>query len=155
MGLDSFIREYSAKGLIAKQRAGFDQINNLIGQSRNELSACKKILEISPQVAFTCAYTSMLYAARALMLFEGYRPAGNNQHKTVVAFVEAAIGSGYKALAQKFDNMRKRRNLVIYEPWEVNISKTDTQNAIKSAGELISIIIECIKKHDPQHKFEF
>lgn len=155
MNLDSFVKEYTANSLITKQGVEFDQINNLIDQAGNELAVCKKILEISPQVAFTCAYTAMLYAARAFMLLKGYRPIRNNQHRTVIVFIDVCVGRDYKILIQKFDNMRQKRNLVMYEPWGINISKTDTQNAIKSAEELIGLMIDRIKKEDPQHEFKF
>lgn len=155
MGFDNFIKDYLSKSLISKQQVGFDQINSLIKQAYCELASCRKILKISHQVAFTCAYTAMLYAARALMLLRGYRPATKNQHKTVVEFIGAFMGADYKVLIQKFDRMRVKRNLVMYEPWEVNISRTDTEGAIKSAEEFTSLIIGFIKKEDPQHQFKF
>jgi len=150
-----FIDEYLSKSLIKKQKSGFDQINNLIKHANRDLSACVKILDIAPELSYTCSYTAMLYAARALMFLKGYRPAGMNQHKTVVDFIGACIGEEYKVLIQKFDNMRKNRNMLTYEPWELNISSTDTKNAIKSAQEFVSIITKKIREHDPQSEFKF
>lgn len=70
-------------------------------------------------------------------------------------FIGACIGEDYKILLEKFDNMRKKRNLLTYEPWKLNISKTDTKNAIKSAEEFISLIMNEIKEENPQKEFEF
>jgi uncharacterized protein (UPF0332 family) len=97
----------------------------------------------------------MLYAARALMLLKGYRPSGINQHKTVVEFIGAYVGEDYKVLVQKFDNMRKRRNLLTYEPWKLNISMTDTKNAVKSTEDFLFLITNKIKEQDPQAEFKF
>lgn len=155
MDFNSFIEDCLAKFLIRKQRVGFDQINSLINQGCQELDACKKILEISLKTAFTCAYNSMLYTARALMLLKGFRPMGTNQHKTVVEFIGMCWGQDYKALIEKFDNMRKKRNLAMYEPWKVNISKTDTQNSINSAEDFVGLVIKTIRENDPQHQFKF
>lgn len=150
-----FTEEYLAKSLIKKQGVGFDQINKLIGQANQELDVCKRILSISLKVSYTSAYTAMLYAARALMLLKGYRPIGNNQHKTVIEFVGMCVGENYRVLMQKFDTMRKKRNLLMYEPWKLNISETDAKNAIKSADEFILLIKTQIKAEDPQTEFTF
>jgi len=89
------------------------------------------------------------------MMLRGFRPMGNNQHKTVVEFIGICLGRDYKTLIEKFNNMRVKRNLVMYEPWKVNISKTDTQNAINAAEDFVGLIITMVKKNDPQHEFRF
>ena len=155
MTYDKFAEQYLANSFIIKQRSGFDQIKKLMTQARKELDACIKILDINQALAYTCAYSAMLYSARALMLLKGYRPVGINQHKTVVEFIGACVGEDYKVLIQKFDNMRKKRNLLTYEPWKLNISMTHTKNAIKSAEEFISLITIKIKAQDPQTEFKF
>ena len=155
MTYDKFIEQYLSNSFITEQKSGFDQINKLMKQARKELDICRKILGINQELAYTCAYSAMLYSARALMLLKGYRPIGINQHKTVVEFIGASVGEDYKVLIQKFDNMRKRRNLLTYEPWKLNISMTDTKNAIKSAEEFTSLITDKIKEQDPQAEFKF
>jgi len=150
-----FIDEYLSKSLIKEQKSGLDQINNLIKHANRDLITCVKILEITPELSYTCSYSAMLYAARALMLLKGYRPVGINQHKTVVDFIGVCIGEEYKVLIQKFDNMRRNRNMLTYEPWRLNISETDTKTAIKSAEEFVSIITNKIKEQDPQAEFKF
>ncbi len=148
-----FTEQYLAKSLIKRQQVGFDQINKLIKQAKKELSTSVKILDVTSELSYTCAYSAMLYAARALMLLNGYRAVGINKHKTVVEFIGACIGEEYKILIEKFDNMRKRRNLLTYEPWKLSISKTDTKNAVKSAEEFIALIINKIKAENPQQEF--
>ena len=124
-------------------------------QSKQELKDCKNILDISAKVAYSSAYTAMLYAARALMLLSGYRPVGVNQHKTVIEFVGVCAGHEYKDLIKKFDLMRKKRNLLMYEPWEANVSPADSRNAINTAAEFIEFIITKIKQDTPQEEFKF
>lgn len=155
MSYDKFIEEYLSKSLIKKQEVGFDQIDKLIKQADKELNTCVKILEISSELSYTSAYSAMLYAGRALMLLKGYRAIGVNKHKTVVEFIGACVGEDYKILIEKFDNMRKKRNLLTYEPWRLNISKTDAENALKSAREFVSFIANKIKEENPQIEFKF
>lgn len=155
MSYKKFTEEYLSKSLLEKQKSGFDQINKLIRQANRELDACIKILNVSSELSYTCAYSAMLYAARALMLLKGYRAIGINKHKTAVEFISAYLGDEYKILMQKFDNMRKKRNLLTYEPWNLNISNTDTNNALKSAKEFVALIADKIKTENPQREFNF
>ena len=150
-----FIEEYLSKSLITRQQVGFDQINKLIRQANKELNTCIKILNISSELSYTSAYSSMLYAARALMLLKGYRAIGINKHKTVVEFIGVCVGEEYKILIEKFDNMRKKRNLLTYEPWKLHISKTDIKNALKSAKEFVALIKDKIKAENPQKELNF
>ena len=155
MNYDKFIEEYLSKSLIKKQEVGFDQINKMVKQANKELNTCVKILQISSELSYTSAYSAMLYAGRALMFLKGYRATGVNKHKTVVEFIGAYVGENYKILIEKFDNMRKKRNLLTYEPWRLNISKTDLKNALKSAKEFVSFIMDKVKEENPQIEFKF
>jgi len=155
MDYNKFIQDYLSNQLIKKQSVGFDQINSLIAQAKQELKDCNNILEISAKVAYQSAYTAMLYAARALMLLAGYRPVGVNQHKTVIEFTSACAEPKYRDLIKRFDLMRKKRNLLMYEPWEVNVSPADSRDAVKTATEFIEFIIAKIKKDNPQQEFNF
>lgn len=51
--------------------------------------------------------------------------------------------------------MRKKRNLLTYEPWKLHISKTDAKNALKSAEEFVALIKNKIKAENPQQEFDF
>ncbi|MBM3251311.1 MAG: HEPN domain-containing protein [Candidatus Omnitrophica bacterium] len=155
MTSDKFIRDYIDKGLLKRDRIGFDQMNKVIARAKKDLEAAKRIIEIDPPLAYNCAYDAMLHSARAFVFMKGLRPTTNYQHKTVVEVTKHFLGDDYKVLVEKFDRMRKNRNLIMYEPWKVNISDTDAQNALKSAGDFIELIIELIKKENPQIEFKF
>ncbi|HCG76583.1 MAG: hypothetical protein COZ37_04730 [bacterium (Candidatus Ratteibacteria) CG_4_10_14_3_um_filter_41_18] len=155
MSYDKFIEEYLSKSFIKKQEVGFDQINKMVKQANKELNTCVKILEMSSELSYTSAYSAMLYTGRALMLLKGYRAIGVNKHKTIVEFIGVYVGEEEKILMEKFDNMRKKRNLLTYEPWRLNISKTDAENALKSAREFVSFIMDKIKEENPQIEFKF
>ena len=96
----------------------------------------------------------MLHAGRALMLFKGYRPDDGYQHKTVVDFASIALGENYKTLVQRFDKMRRKRNIFTYEV-SISISEKEVNNGLKSAVEFIKAVRDIIEKEDPQHKFKF
>lgn len=152
---DKFIKEYLDKGLLKRQKVGFDQINKLVFRAKKDLQSAQLMLESDPELAYNCAYSAMLHCGRAFVFMKGFRPATNFQHKTVVEFAKRALSEDYKILVDKFDHMRKNRNLFMYEPWKINISGTDAHNALKSANDFIEAIKQIIKQENPQVEFGF
>ena len=154
MSFDNFIQEYTKRGLIKKQSKNLKAVENLISRSYKEIKAAKANLKIDEGIAFTVAYTAMLHAGRALMLFRGYRPDDGYQHKTVVDFASIVLGEHYKTLVQHYDKMRRKRNIFTYEV-SISISEEEVNNGLESAGNFIKAVRELIEKEDPQHKFKF
>jgi len=154
MIFDNFIKAYEKQGLIKKQDKNLKAIENLISRAYKEIKAAEANIKIDEGVAFTVAYTAMLHAGRALMLFKGYRPHDGYQHKTVVDFASIALGEHYKTLVQRFDKMRKKRNIFTYEV-SISISEEEVKNGLKSATDLIKAVRELIEKEDTQYKFKF
>ncbi|MEO0114020.1 MAG: HEPN domain-containing protein [candidate division WOR-3 bacterium] len=137
------------KGLIKKQTLDFKQIKNLLLRARKDLVVAKRNLAIDEEVTYNYAYLAMLRCGRALMLLHGYRPDGGGQHKTVIDFVAVVLGPTFADLVNKFDIMRRKRNQFTYEPF-LPISRTEAENALKSAEEFVTKLIELVKKENPQ-----
>jgi len=152
---DKFIDDYINKGLLKRQKVGFDQIDKLIIRARKDLESAHLMLKNDPPWAYNCAYSAMLHSARAFIFTKGFRPTTNFQHKTVVEFIGHYFGQKFTTLVEKFNRMRKNRNLFMYEPWKINISKTDAENALKTTTEFIELIAEEIKKEHPQKNLNF
>lgn len=154
MTLDSFLKEYSQKGLIKKQRIDIKSIENHIFRALKEIKAAKANIAIDEGIAYTIAYTALLHAGRALMFLKGWRPADGYQHKTVVEFCEIIFGAKYKKLTQHFDWMRRKRNRFTYEV-NISISHTEVENALKTAKDFVEVIKNAVEKENPQYKFKF
>jgi uncharacterized protein (UPF0332 family) len=154
MTFDNFIKEYTKRGLLKKQPKNVKAIENLISRSYKEIEAAEVNITIDEGIAYTIAYTAMLHAGRAIMLFKGYRPHDGYQHKTVVDFTSILLGERYKTLTQRFDKMRRKRNIFTYEV-SISISEEEVRNALKSANDFIKAIRDLIEKEDSQHKFNF
>ncbi len=88
------------------------------------------------------------------MLVKGYRPVGNFQHKTCVEFMMHFLGKEFKALAEYFDMMRRKRNIFTYES-DILISGTEAEEAIKRAVEFVQLIKELLRKEHPQMELDF
>jgi len=154
MSFDSFIQQYTAQGLIKKQAKDLSAVENHISRAYKELKAAEANIPIDEGIAFTVAYTAMLHAGRAIMLCKGYRPDDGYQHKTVVDFAANVLGEQYRTLTQRFDKMRRKRNIFTYEV-SISISQEEVKNALTSASDFIQAVRELIEKEDPQHKFKF
>ncbi|MBL7130246.1 MAG: HEPN domain-containing protein [Candidatus Omnitrophica bacterium] len=154
MTYKKFLEEYLNKGLLRRQKSDFRAIEQLILRSLKEVKVAKANLSIDEGTAYTVAYLAMLHAGRALMLLKGFRPADGYQHKTVVEFIAYFLEKKYKVIVERFDKMRKKRNIFTYEV-SISISLTEASNAFDTAVEFINLIKNIIKKENPQAEFKF
>jgi uncharacterized protein (UPF0332 family) len=145
---------YLKKGLLKRQRVNFKQIEKQITQAHLDLETAHIILSHNAGWAATIAYQAMLRTGRALLFSKGYLPADGAQHRTVVELTGPLLGSDYAVLVQKFERMRRKRNLFFYasDPFGTD---TEAKNALKTASKLIRAAQEAIRREKPQHHFKF
>jgi len=67
----------------------------------------------------------------------------------VIDFAALILENDFAVLIKKFDRMRKTRHYLIYGAG-FSISKTEAENAIKSASEFMEKVNVIIKKKNPQ-----
>lgn len=154
MSLEKFIEEYLGKGLLQKQKSDSRAVEKLVIRSNKDLKTAKANLSIDEGIAYTVAYLAMLRAGRAYMLLKGFRPADGYQHKTVVEFMGQCLGSEYRQIVDRFDRMRRKRNIFTYEV-DISISKTEADGALNAAVGFVELIKERLRKEDPQAHFKF
>lgn len=150
MPFEAFLK----KGLLKQQRINFKQIEKQIIRAKKDLKTAQTVLDEDPEWGATIAYHAMLRAGRALLFSKGYLPADGAQHRTVVELTHKLLGKDYSLLIQKFEKMRRRRNIFFYESDPFGTS-TEAENALKTASQLIRIIEEMIQKENPQFHFGF
>ena len=149
MNYKNLINNLMNKRLIKKQSLDFKPIKNLLLRAKKDLVVAKRNLEIDEEVTYNYAYLAMLRCGRALMFLKGFRPDDGGQHKTVIDFVAVMLGSTFSDLTNKFDIMRRKRNQFTYDPL-LPISRTEAENALKSAEEFVDKAIQLVKKENPQ-----
>lgn len=154
MSYEKFIEEYLVKGLLKKQKHSFNAVEKLIFRSQKDLKTAKANLKIDEGVSYTVAYLAMLRAGRAFMLLKGFRPADGYQHKTVVEFMVQSLGEEYKSIVERFDRMRRKRNIFTYEI-DISISYTEAEGAFDTATKFVNLIKEIMKRDSPQGHFKF
>ncbi len=154
MSYEKFVDEYIAKGLLKKQKTSFIAVEKLILRSGKDLKTAKANLTIDEGIAYTVAYLAMLRAGRALMLLKGFRSADGYQHKTVVEFISYCLGKELKDIVERFDRMRRKRNIFTYEI-DISISRTEADKAIDDAVKFVNLLKDIIKNNNPQTEFKF
>ncbi len=78
-----------------------------------------------------------------MMIHEGYRPRGGDQHATVVEFIEERLGESFEKQVRLFDQMRRKRHRLVYEVAGL-VSKSEAEQAIDFAQGFINQINELI-----------
>jgi uncharacterized protein (UPF0332 family) len=153
MSYEDFVAEYIGKGLLKKQNSSITAVEKILSRSAKDLRTAKANLKIDEAIAYTVAYLAMLRAARAFMLIKGFRPSDGYQHKTVVEFTREALGKEFSVIIERFDKMRRKRNIFTYEI-DVTISHTEAVNALHTAEDFVRLIADEIRKENPQGHFK-
>jgi len=154
MTYKKFVDEKLSEGLLKKQKPSFVAVDKLIIRSEKDLKTAKANLVIDEGIAYSVAYLAMLRAGRSFMLLKGFRPADGYQHKTVVEFMEHSLGEEYRNAVERFDRMRRKRNIFTYEI-DVTISRTEAESAFDAAVKFVNLIKGIIKEENPQGHFKF
>jgi len=132
-------------GRIRPYKVHPEEIQQLLKVSLRDLAAAARNLEEAPDWAYSMAYNAILQTSRALMLSEGYRPRGAEQHATVVEFTQEKLGSTFGAQVSLFDQMRRKRNRVIYEVAGL-VSKREAGQAVEFAKKFVAELTEEISR---------
>jgi len=147
-------QDYLKKGLLKEQRPNFHQIEQQIVRAEKDLKTFGLVLGSDPEWACTIAYQAMLRMGRALIFSYGYLPADGQQHKTVVEITGKILGKKFDLLIQYFDRMRRSRNVFFYDSLDTN-NETQAKKAFETAGALLKVVKDKIRKHNPQSDFKF
>jgi uncharacterized protein (UPF0332 family) len=135
------VEDLKRQGLIRKLPPDPKAVENAISLAHRDVAVAKNALTNNADWAYTIAYNAMLQAARALMFSKGYRPAGNNQHATVVRFTGQFLNT---ESVDALDRMRRRRHIVVYD-MAGTVSQLEAENAVSRAESLLSAIEDLLR----------
>jgi uncharacterized protein (UPF0332 family) len=139
--------ELVKQGRIKAYKATREEIGRLLSIANRDLKAAQRNLDDDPDWAYSMAYNALLQASRAVMLTEGYRPRGPDQHATVVAFIRENFQEINPTLTDFFDQMRRKRHRLIYETVGL-VSHSETQQVIEQTKGYLEILEKMIE-HQP------
>jgi uncharacterized protein (UPF0332 family) len=102
------------QGRLKHHKTSEREIQNLIALARRDIKDAK-IIGLSLDRRFACAYNAVLQLATILLYSKGYRPKGVGHHFTVFQAMKIIMGTDYHAIADYFDSCRSKRNITDYD----------------------------------------
>jgi len=151
---DDLIDKFLAEGKLKHQKVGLIQVESLLHEALRDLKECQDTIKIADRAPYIMAYNAILKAARALLLFKGYRPDDGEQHKTVVVMTGVFLGKAYSDAISLFEKMRRKRNELTYDS-NILLSHTESERVFSTAIGLVKDILNIIKKQNPQMELKF
>ena len=105
-------------------------------------------MSISPETRFDAAYKTIMQAALAALMAQGYRPDTNRpgHHMTVLQSLPLTIGLAQKRMAV-LDTLRRKRNLSDYTGEDID--DVSMENCIGEARQLIADVTAWLNIHRP------
>ena len=135
MRYESLLKE----GRIKPYQAKTSEVEGLLQVAHRDLSTATALQSEDLDWAFNIIYNAALQAGRALILHEGFRPRGAEQHRSVVRFCGLALGPEYKRQVALFDQMRRKRNRLVYENVGL-VSQQEVEQALAFARSFVEEI---------------
>jgi uncharacterized protein (UPF0332 family) len=133
------VEELEGQGRIKRYQARRREIESLLLVARRDLVGAERNLADDADWSYNMSYNAVLQAVRALMFSQGYRPRGADQHRTVVHFARKSLGEEYARETALFDQMRRKRNRLIYETVGL-VSRQEAQQALAFARRMVEDI---------------
>lgn len=133
------LEELEKQDMIRKFPVYPENVKSSLELARRDLETAKRTFETDHDWAFSIAYNSVLQAARALMFYKGYRPAGDRQHLSVAKFTESVLGDKYMQEIAAFDRLRRKRHIAVYDRVGT-ISEQEARFAIETAEKFLKTI---------------
>ncbi|MGO9640311.1 MAG: HEPN domain-containing protein [Candidatus Acidiferrales bacterium] len=125
------------------------QIERFLVSAEKKLSSARKILAFDEEACLQQAYEAMLKAFLGFMFSHGFRARSQpGHHIVIIEFVQARIEKRHSALLTLFDNLRRKRNLVLYDDTGF-VSHQDAEQALEAARNYLSVIRADIAARKP------
>lgn len=126
------------EGKIERVPAGRAEVDRLHAVVARDLATAEDLRERNRDWALAIAYNAMLQACLALMAAHGYRPKGEAQHRTTIAFARMALPEQARLL-DRVDRLRHRRHRAVYGAVG-EISAADVEAALALARDIEPVL---------------
>jgi len=135
------IEDLVQEGLISPLVVDPGRVTEALAIAHRDLEVARTLLSSSSDWAFTVAYNAILQGGRAMLFSKGYRPAGSNQHISVVRFCEEFLS---RDDAEWFERMRRKRHQSVYDS-AGSVSRIEAGTAVKKAEKILHTLESLIR----------
>lgn len=156
MNLEHLLDKLLQEGKIKKQETDAHYLNGLLGSAHQNIKAARYNFDGGfMDTSFKSTYDGLLQISRVILLLNGYRPDGNEQHKTTFLVAGVLLGQEFEELIARLDRYRIKRNNTVYQPIDF-ISRREAEGILVSAKEYWTAVRSYLKLRNKQLElFEF
>jgi uncharacterized protein (UPF0332 family) len=134
------LSELVKRGDVKPFKAEEGEVEALIEIAERDLKRAKRNFEDGDlDWTLAVAYNALLQAARAWMLFEGYRPALGEGHAVVVRFAIATLEQSFGEDVRVLDALRKKRHAAVYER-AGGVTEFEAKHALGVAQKFVEFV---------------
>jgi uncharacterized protein (UPF0332 family) len=133
------------RGKIAPYHVSKQEVFSLLDVAKRDLRTAEQTLDIDIDWCYSITYNAILQTSRALMLSQGYRPRGGQQHLTVVQFLREALGDERAKEVSLFDQMRRKRHRAIYESTGL-VSRKEVEEVLEFARQFVAMLGQLVEE---------
>ena len=150
MNLKNLLDKLLKEGKIRTQDTDINYLNSLFASARQNFSSAEYNLKgCFYETAFKSAYDGLLQISRVILLLNGYRPDGGEQHKTTFMVAGVILGEEFKELIERIDRYRIKRNKAVYQPITF-LSKSEAEGILETAKTYWYSVKKYLKEKNPQ-----
>jgi uncharacterized protein (UPF0332 family) len=150
MNLESLLNKLLEEGKVKKQDSDVDYLNGLLNSAHQNFSSAKYNLKGSfYETSFKSAYDGLLQISRVILLLNGYRPNGSEQHKTTFLLAGAILGKGFDNIIDRIDRYRVKRNRAVYQPVDL-LSKKEAEGILEASEDFWREVKNYLKNKNKQ-----
>jgi len=140
------LKDWERKGWVDKHKTSPQEIEGLFQIADRDLKDCQS-RDLSDDWQLNIAYNAALQSAKAALAAAGYRASREAQHFRTIQSLAFTLRSD-KAIINKLDKFRKKRNISDYERAGL-VSEGEVREAISLAQQLRKKTEEWIRSNYP------
>ncbi|MCE5272644.1 HEPN domain-containing protein [bacterium] len=141
------LTDWLNNGWLVEHRTSSGEIADLLSAADLDLNN-SAVPGVDPEWQLIMAYTAALRLAMAALAASGFRPSRESGHYRTIGSLALTIGAE-KALVDKFDAFRKKRNISQYDSAGL-VSEKEAEEMKALALELKSRVTEWLKTNHPE-----
>jgi len=149
MSSESSLDRFFRQGKLKRQKTDSVHLHGLLEAARRNFKAARAIEATAEEAAYKLVYDGLLQICRAVLLWNGVRPADGEQHKTTFQVAGEILGPRVEDVIRKIQKFRIKRNDCVYEP-EGLITRNDVESIFRTAQNFWRIVRSYLSESFPQ-----
>ncbi|NOX88436.1 MAG: hypothetical protein GXO77_05365 [Calditrichaeota bacterium] len=142
------LTEWLRNGWLKQHQTSREEVQNILHIIERDLKD-SQLNELSLDWRFAIAYNAALQCCTIALYCSGYKPSrGQSEHYRVIQSLTLTMGEQFSEIRDYLNACRSKRNISDYDA-AGTISTSETDELIKTAGELYEELKKWLNKNHP------